>query len=227
MRDDASDFDRAHRLLSTCRKKGLLALSYYYADDPASARHYAAAFLDEAQVYLFGDWRYRFNHPEGKQNPEFWKKRFDWMSVYELCVLWGSVIGDWSTLARIGRFPECDSYVGFSHKPHDRDLFLAIGAFCGGSPVSDVLKAVRRAALHRATKCRLAASALGAIATRDDLSFRKALKQLLAHHETKEFLKVDMLCRISILGTFLYHAAANAGIEVNSAVPCMDYIVRT
>jgi hypothetical protein len=225
LRSDATDFDRAHELLSICHKKGLLALSYYYADDPSRAKQHAAEFLADAHGYFFGDWRMRYCHPEGA-NPVLWMKKFDWMSVYELCILWGSATGDWNALSIISMFPEPESYVDFSHTAQDRDLFLAISAYCAGLPQSTILDAVRHAVSHRNMKCRLAASALGAIASRDDLAFRKAFRQLLAHHEAKDFLKVDMLCRISILGTFLYHTAIRAGMEADSAIACGDYIVR-
>ena len=225
LRSDADDFDKAHDLLSVCDKHGLLALSYYYAES-SLARAQAQHFLAKTGVFFFGDWRERLNPPDGKSKPDYWKRGFPWMGVFEMCLLWGSALPNWSELAKVGAFPEADSYVDFSHKEHDRDLLLAFGAFCAGRPAPVVASLLEKSIGGRSQKCRLAAEVLKAISARDAAAVSKGLVKYLKYHESKEFQKVDMLCKISILGTFLYHAAIRAGMEVGSVTPYMDYIVR-
>jgi hypothetical protein len=225
LRSDADDFDRAHDLLSACDKHGLLALSYYYAES-SMARAQAQHFMAKADAFFYGDWRERLNPPDGKPKPDYWKHGFPWMGVFEKCLLWGSALSGWSELSKVGAFPEPDSYVDFSHKDHDRDLLLAIGAFCAGRPAPVVTELLDKSIGGRSQKCRLAAEALKAILAGDNAAVSKALVKYMKYHESKELPKVDMLCKISILGTFLYHAALRAGMDVGSVTPYLDYIVR-
>ena len=225
LRSDADNFDRANVLLSNCFKRGLLVLSCYYSED-ASVREQTQRFILEANDFLHGNWREQFDPPDGRKKPDYWKREFPWMCVFELCLLWGSSLPDWDMLAKVGVFPEEDSYIDFSHKEHDRDLLLAIGAFCAGRPVPVVTSLLEKSIGGRSQKCRLAAEVLKSIVARDGAAASKGLVKYMKYHEAKEFPKKDMLCKISILGTFLYHAANRAGMDVSSVEPYLDYIVR-
>jgi hypothetical protein len=222
----ASDTERAGRKDSVCDKRSLLALACYFDEQPEQARVRGKEFITESEEFFFGEWRNTFITPEGQRDPTWWKRKFGWIDTFEAALLWGSVLGEWDYLKRVGGFPEADSTPGFDCKPQERDLYVAIGALISGASASDLSSKLDKAATGSRKSCKLLVGVARACITRDSVIVNKCLKEYLRHYKKNEFPQKDITKMISMLGTFFVHWVEKEGLPVGVPPEFADHIVR-
>lgn len=215
-------WDRFH--LADCRH--LLALAFYYSDEHALAKEHAAECIPELEEFFFGDWRNTFQTPEKTIDPGWWKRGFIWMQVFEAAVLWGSVLGKWDFLKRVGEFPEPDGCISDGYRAIDRDLYVAWGAFLRGASPPEIEPLLEQVKAGRSRSCKLVLALLRAGLARDAVAFQKALVEWLKYYRKEEFPKEKVTKKITIEGTFFVHWAEKEGMPVTIPPEFADHIVR-
>lgn len=223
---NAIDYDRAWRKHSYTDTLGLLALSCYYAEDSVAARVHSLTFLQASQEFFFGDWRNHYLTEDKRADPAWWKRNLNWIGIFELTLLWAALLDDWSMLKRLGHFPEPDSCGDSDHKPQDRDLVVAIGAFLRDAAPAELSSLLEKAATGPRKICKLMVEVLRACLARDEQAINASLKVYLKHYKKSEFPKQSMTKKVSIEGTFVVHWAEKEGMKVEVPIEFTDYIVR-
>ena len=149
-----------------------------------------------------------------------------WMQLFEAAVLWGSVLGRWDFLKRVGSFPESDSCISDGYRAVDRDLYVAWAAFLRGAPAAEIDPLLEKVQSGRSRPAKLVLAMLRAGLTRDGGALQKALVEWLKYYRKEEFPKEKVTKKITIEGTFFVHWAEKEGIPVTVPPEFVDHIVR-
>lgn len=221
-----TDFAKAWDKESLPRALSVLALAYYYSDEYGLVKEHASQCLTEVEEFFFGDWRNTFQTPEKRIDSGWWKRGFIWMQVFEAAVLWGSVLGKWDYLKRVGSFPESDSCISDGYRAVDRDLYVAWGAFLREAPLPEIAPLLVQVQSGRSRPAKLVLALIQAGLARDTVAFQKALDDWLKHYRKEEFPKEQVAKKITIEGTFFVHWAEKEGVSVTVPLEFADHIVR-
>jgi hypothetical protein len=221
----ADDFDRAWSKYSVAHTASLMGLVAYFGEQPTLAPQYGKQSLDATTEFFFGSWRETFVTEDGHPDPKFWKREFQWMDAFEGALFWGSVLGDWELLEKVGAFPEPDSNISTGFKPQDRDLYLALGAFLFHAPEEVTESKLQKAAAGPKKSCKLVVEIIRACVVRDPKSLQKAYDDFLKYYKKSEFPKEDITKKISIEGTLFFHWARKEGLELRVSPEYSDHIV--
>ena len=143
---DATDNERAWSKFSVADTGNMLALVADFAERPHLAREYGKQCLQDSVDFLLGDWRNTYLAEDRRPDPKYWKCHFIWMQVFEGALLWGSVLGEWELLRKVGTFPESDSCISDGYRVQDRDLYVALGGFLRGAFPDELEALLERAA---------------------------------------------------------------------------------
>ena len=135
---NADEYDRAWKKFKLPSRRHFLSIACYYSDEHALVKEHASQCIPELEEFFFGDWRNTFQTPEKTIDPGWWKRRFIWMQLFEAAALWGSVLGRWDFLQRVGTFPEPDSCISDGYRAVDRDLYVAWAAFLRGAAPTEI-----------------------------------------------------------------------------------------
>ena len=210
--------------LPDCRHH--LALACYYSDEYGLVKEHANQCILELEEFFFGDWRHTFQTPDKAVDPNWWKRRFIWMQAFEAATLWGSVLGKWDFLKRIGRFPEPDSCVSDGYRAADRDFYVAWGTFLHGASSSEMEPLLERLRSGKSRSCRLVVALLRAGLAHDAAALQTALEAWLKYYRKEEFPKEKVAKKITIEGTFFVRWAEKERLVVNVPPEVRDHIVR-
>jgi hypothetical protein len=221
----ASDYERAWDKNHLTVARMVLALRYYYSDEITLAKAHAADCLLEIEDFLLGPWRAQFRTPDGQIDPAWWRQRLIWIHAFEGALLWGSVLGRWDFLARVGGFPEKDACLSDGYNARYRDLFVAWGAFLRGVTGGD-LEILLSGPSEGRGACRYSARLMQAAATRNAAAFQTGLDKLLRHYREHDFPKEEITKKVSIEATFFVHWAEKEGLSVTVPSQSTDHIVR-
>ena len=224
--EGATDFNRACGKGHVSDKKFLLALTCHYAEQPEAARVRGQEFLAESVEFFFGDWRQTYVAPTGQVDPKWWQEQLEWMSPFEAGLLWGSVLGQWDYLQRLGAFPSPEGRVTTDRSAQERDLLVAIAAVIRQAPAEEVTARLDQAAAGRNKACKLAVDILRGGLARDLQHLQIAVTAYLKHYRANEFPQEMMASKVSILGTFFVHWAEKQGLAVVVLPKYLDHIVR-
>lgn len=222
----ASDYDRAWAKFKLPFNRFLLSLACYYAGEIELARDHGGKCVDESAEFFFGAWRSTCKTPENRLDHGWWKREFMWIPIFDCALLWGSVLGKWEMLGKIGAFPESDSYISEDYIRHDRDLYVAIGRLLCGDPKHDLEDFLRLAEGGPRAYCRLLASVIRAALAREVGQLQARLTKFLQHYQSEEFPKDDFRAKISIHGTLFVHWAEKEQLGVIVPPQYEDHIVR-
>jgi hypothetical protein len=221
-----SDFDRAWPKFSVPHRRCVLALSCYFSDEHGLAAIHGLGGLDEAIDFFFGDWRITFRVANnGLPDPLWWRQNFIWMDLFEDVLLWGSVLGRWDILRRLGEYPGPDCRVDDGYRPENLHFFMALGALLR-EKVECRVKALTGGTAGRSKSCKLASAVLEACLRRDAKSINRTLSVLLERYKRSEFPKHDITKKVCAVGTFFFHWAAKEGVAVTRPESYADHIVR-
>lgn len=225
-RPTATDFERACDKFNLPARLYLLALACYYSDESELAKAYGKECIQEGGEFFFGAWREEFLTPEGMVNHKWWKRELMWMEVFEAAVLWGSVLGLWSFLERVGRFPEPDNYISDSYTRQERDLYVLWAAFIRKAEPDEITHLLAPLERTRNKACRLVLALIRAGLERNANSLQKALEDWLVYYRKWEFAKQQITKKITIEGTFFVHWAEKEGLDIVVPAEYRDHIVR-
>ena len=226
IRPDADSYDRAWKKFELPDCLHLLSLAYYYSDEKELTTEHANQCISELEEFFFGEWRNRFETPEKKLDPGWWKRGFIWMQLFEAAVLWGSILGKWDFLKRVGEFPELDSCISDGYRPVDRDLYVAWAAFLREASPNEIRPLLERVQSGKSRRCKLVLALLRAGLARDVAEFEKALILWFKYYREEEFPKEKITKKISIEGTFFVHWAEMKGLTISVPEDFVDHIVR-
>lgn len=219
-------YDRAWDKESLPRSRSILALAHYYSDEHAIVREHASQCIPEMEEFFFGDWRNTFQTPEKIIDPGWWKRGLIWMQLFEAAVLWGSVLGRWDFLKRVGYFPEPDGCISDGYRAVDRDLYVAWAAFLRGASAEEIEPLLEQVQSGRSRPAKLVLTLIRAGLSKDAAAFQKALVKWLEHYRKEEFPKEKVTKKITIEGTFFVHWAEKEGLPVTVPPEFTDHIVR-
>jgi hypothetical protein len=222
----ANDYDRAWKKFDLPFCRHLLSLGYYYSDEHGLAKEHADQCIPELAEFFFGDWRNTSQTPEKSIDPGWWKRGFIWMQLFEAAVLWGSVLGRWDFLKRVGYFPDPDSCISDGYRAVDRDLYVAWAAFLRGASAEEIEPLLEQVQSGRSRPAKLVLAMIRAGLSKDAAAFQKALVKWLEHYRKEEFPKEKMTKKITVEGTFFVHWAKKEGLPVAVPPEFTDHIVR-
>lgn len=222
----ASDYDRAWKKFDLPRCRGLLCLACYYSDEHSLVQEHGSQCIPEMEEFFFGDWRNTFQTPEKTVDAGWWKRSFIWMQIFEAAVLWGSVLGRWDFLKRVGQFPEPDSCISDGYRAVDRDLYVAWAAFLRGASAAEIEPLLEQVQSGRSRPAKLVLAMLRGALSRDGGALQKALVEWLKYYRKEEFPKEKVTKKITIEGTFFVHWAEKEGVEISVPPEFADHIVR-
>lgn len=219
-------YEMAWKKLSLADDRSLVAILYFMLEDDLSSKKHALEIIGACEEFFFGTWRFEFLTPEKKIEPAWWKRRFIWMQTFETALLWGSVLGRWDFLEKIGTFPEPDSCISDGYRDQDRDLYVALGAFLRRAPPAELEALLEKAATGSRKSCKLLVSVIHACLARDTVLLQKSLLDFLKHYKKNDFPKQEITKKISILGTLFVHWAKNEGLIITVPPEFIDHIVN-
>lgn len=223
---NAADYDRAWGKFDLSHKKGLLALSCYYAEDGDSARVRGKEFLEETKDFFFGDWRNTYQTAGKTLDPKWWKQEVNWIAIFESSLLWGSVLGEWGYLKRVGGFPEPDISPELDGPPQVRDLYVALGAFLSEAPRAELDCKLDKVNAGKSKICDLQVDVVRACIARDAELLNKSMLAYLKQYKRAVFPKQMMTNKVSIFGTLFVHWAEKEKLAVDVPQEFLDHIVR-
>jgi hypothetical protein len=226
LRSNADDYEKAWIKFQTASTRSLLTLVCYFAEDHQSAKLYGKQCLEDCNEFFFGTWRSQFTTSDKTIDATWWKRRFIWMQIFEAALLWGSVLGQWEFLKKVGTFPEPDSCISDGYRPQDRDLYVALGAFLREAPSAELETLLERASTASKKSCKLLVPVIRACLARDTALLQKALIEYLKYYKKNEFPKENITKKISIEGTFFVHWAEKEKLAINVPPEFADHIVR-
>ncbi len=221
-----TDYDRAWSKFKIPHRRFLISLACYYSDEGMLAASHARECITESDEFFFGSWRSEFTTPGKIVDAEYWKRDFDWMEIFEAALLWGSVLGEWEFLKKVGTFPEPDCCFSGDYKAQDRDLYVALGAFLREAPPAELDALLEQAAAGPKKSCKLLVSAIRTCLARDTALLQKTLVEFLKLYKKNEFPKEYVTKKISIEGTFFVHWAEKEGLAITVPPEFADHIVR-
>lgn len=222
----SDEYDRAWDKESLPRSRSILALAHYYSDEHALAQEHASQCIPELEEFFFGDWRNTFQTPEKTVDAGWWKRRFIWMQLFEAAVLWGSVLGRWDFLKRVGSFPESDSCISDGYRAVDRDLYVAWAGFLRGASAAEIEPLLEQVQSGRSRPAKLVLAMLRAALARDAGALQQALVEWLKYYRKAEFPKEKVTKKITIEGTFFVHWAEKEGVPVSVPHEFANHVVR-
>jgi hypothetical protein len=223
---NASDYDKAWGKFNIADTRALLALVCYFAEDHQSAKLYGKQCLEDCNEFFFGSWRSQFITPDKTIDAARWKRRFIWMQILEATLLWGSVLGEWEFLKKVGTFPEPDSCISDGYRQQDRDLYVAFGAFLRDASQMELETLLERAATGSRKSCKLLVAVIRACVARDTVLIQKSLVEFLKYYKKNEFPKEQITKKISIEGTFFVNWAEKEKLAITVPTEFLDLIVR-
>jgi len=150
----------------------------------------------------------------------------NWIAIFDVVLLWGSVLGRWDLLAKVGEFPGPDSYITDEQTRQDRDLYIAIGRFLDGDPRGELRGLLASVEAGRRKFCRLLAKVIGAAHERNIYQMQQALNDFFAYYKSVEFPKEVITKKISIHATFFVHWVENEKLPIIVPKKYADHIVR-
>lgn len=219
-------YDRAWDKESLPRSRSILALAHYYSGEHGNVREHASQCIPEMEEFFFGDWRNTFQSPEMTVDAGWWKRKFIWMQLFEAAVLWGSVLGRWDFLKRVGYFPEPGSCISDGYRAVDRDLYVAWAGFLRGASAEEVEPLLDQVQSGRSRPAKLVLAIIRAGLSKVEGTFQKALVDWLKFYRKEEFPKEKVTKKITIEGTFFVHWAEKEGLPVTVPPEFADHIVR-
>lgn len=225
-RTNATSFDLAWDRFHLPECRHLLALACYYSDEQALVQEHASQCISEMEEFFLGDWRNTFQTPEKTVDAGWWKRSFIWMQLFEAAVLWGSVLGRWDFLQRVGHFPEPDSCISDGYRAVDRDLYVAWAAFLRGASAAEIEPLLEQVQSGRSRPAKRVLAMLRAALARDGGALQKALVEWLKHYRKEEFPKEKVTKKITIEGTYFVHWAEKEGMAIPVPPEFADHIVR-
>ena len=221
-----SDFDAAWRRHNRPAQHSIVALHYYLQEEYTPARKHAKEVLMTTKEFLLGSWRQTFVTPEKIRDEAWWKRKFGWIEVFEACLLWGSALGEWEFLRKIGSFPEADSCISQGWKAQDRDLDVALGAFLRGAPPGELNPLLEQAASGSKKTCKCLVEVVRACVAKDAPAIGATLATYLKTYRKADFPQVDLTKKISIFGTLFVHWAEANTLRIQVPSEYDDHIVR-
>jgi hypothetical protein len=221
-----SDFNRAWAKANLPFTRFLLSLACYYAGEIELARNHGKKCIEECDEFFFGDWRNTYKTGENQIDPGWWKRETEWMWIFECALVWGSVLGEWQFLAKVGAFPESDSYIFEDYIPQDRNMYVAIGRLLCDDSKNDLEDFLRLAEVGPRVYCRLLVPLIRAVLARDTNLFQERLTKYLRHYVSEKFPEEKFTSKISIHGTVFVHWAEKEGLAIKVPPEYADHIVR-
>lgn len=221
----ASEYDRVWKKFNLPANRHFLCLACYYSDEYALIKKHANQCILEMEEFFFGEWRSTFQTPEKTVDAGWWKRRFIWMQLFEAAVLWGSVLGKWDFLQRVGTFPESDSCISDGYVAQERDLYVAWAMFLRGA-YADMETLLDKVKTGKGRAPKLVAAMLRASAVQDAAQLEKTLNEWLKYYRKEEFPKEKVTKKVTIEGTFFVHWAERQQLAVNVLPEFADHIVK-
>ncbi len=225
-RANATGFDLAWDCFHLADCRHLLSLACYYSDEHGLVKEHVDQCIPELAEFFFGDWRNTFQTPEKTIDPSWWKRNFIWMQLFEAAVLWGSVLGRWDFLKRVGYFPEPGSCISDGYRAVDRDLYVAWAALMRGASAEEIEPLLEQVQSGRSRPAKLVLAMIRAGLSKDGGAFQKALVKWLEYYRKEEFPKEKVTKKITIEGTFFVHWGEKEGLPVTVPPEFADHIVR-
>ena len=148
------------------------------------------------------------------------------MDIYEAYLLWGSALGDWKFLRKVGTFPEADSCISMGWKAQDRDLDVAIGAFLRGAPPQELNRLLDQAAAGSKKTCKCMIEVIRACVAKNAPAIEATLATYLKTYRKADFPQSVMTKKISIFGTLVVHWADANTLQIQVPSEYADHIVR-
>lgn len=213
-RQDIIDFLPSQRVLNS----SFAAIGYYLQEDLGNTRVWAERTVAFAEEYFFGEWRDRaLSGPRRDQPPdrEWWAVHGVWQREFTEAVLWGSVLGCWDRLARIAGAIRDDVRLDIEQTEQHRAWLIVVAGHLRGRPWAELAPFIETVQTGRRRRERLLLAWLLANRAGDPAAIDRAAQAYTAYYLRAEAKVYDILCKLMIDGSFLYHDAARAGHRVN------------
>lgn len=222
----ATHYEAAWKKFSTVCDHSTVAILFFALGDEPTSKMHGTEVITACEEFFFGAWRSEFLTPEKRVDPPWWKRRFIWMQVFEAALLWGSVLGRWDCLRKVGTFPEPDNCISDGYKSQDRDLYVALGALLRDAPPAELNALLEKAATGSRKPAKLSVAIIKAWLLRDSALYQRVLIDFLKNYKINDFPTQEITNKISILGTFFVHWARKEKLTIVVPSEFDDHIVN-
>jgi hypothetical protein len=222
-RQDIIDFLPSQRVFDS----SITAIRHYLREDLANTRVWADNAVMFAEAYFFGDWRDRALTGNGRDQPpdrKWWDVHATWQSEFTAAMLWGSVLGCWDRLARIAGAIRDDVRLGIEQTEQNRAWLLIVAGHLRGRPWAELAPFIETVRTGRRRE-RLLLAWLTANREGDLAAINRAAQEYAAYYLRAEAKIYDILCKLMIDGSFLYHDAGRAGHRVDLPAVARDRLI--
>lgn len=201
------------------------ALSFYYLGDHDNCRKYARGCICATSENFFGEWRQTVRTDEGKIDPPWWKKAIGWIDPFRYSAMWGSALGDWESIRKLAFYAD-DGCAQGKEGAEGSNFYLGVACHLRDASLEQIDTYLTHAANGHAKRIGLLCELFQGIRNGNAAQTNRAMKKYLEYYRRRVFPNRLYDTYISIDGSFFYHLAKQAGIQLAVEPEFLNHIVR-
>jgi hypothetical protein len=206
------------------------ARGYFSLEDTKKCRSMAESVVEYADDYFFGDWR----DLEPDQFPpvkppfrKYWLYNLSWNYEFQPAYVWGSALGDWKFLKKLGGFFPDDLRLNVDQTPSNHAWMLIVAGVIRGRDWKE-MKAFRETIENskaRGKREQLLLAILDAILHGTDQQLESAASEYFKYFRKSDVKQIGSFTPLMSDGSFLIHFAKKQKRKIAVPEEIADYFI--
>jgi hypothetical protein len=201
------------------------ARAAYLEGDNTLTRQVGSAVVQTTIRYFYVLWRTKQLTPNGKADPDYWRKSCLWFEVVADSIPWACALDDWEAVRKIAEYPLDEAFPEARKAKGETAWLRALICYLRDEPRANVEAYLAKAENDKAKRPKLLVPVLRALLDKDESAYRRALLAYLEYYRKSEFkLILDKV--LALDGTTLYHLGRRLGFTVELPANVADHVIR-
>lgn len=206
-----------------------VAGEFLYLDKTDLARHWAERVVEYADDFFFGSWRDRAltgNMHDEAPDRKWWDENATWNEPFDASLVWGSAIGNWNFLQKLGTYFHDDVTENVDQSEANWAWCLIVAGVLRQRDWDEMKALRKKIEKSRAKNEQLLLQFLEAILFGSDDQLATASKEYWQFFKKTDGKKKELFAPLAFYGNFLLRFAEKMGRQVSAPANVEDHLIR-